>query len=100
MTILEINYSPTLQEQFNAKGRRRHKYKFMDCTSAMKSMEVLGSVEWVEFMQRVIHHANTMNIDVLASAADFADYELEQILGKKGIHIPLGNKQENIILDK
>jgi predicted transcriptional regulator len=90
MTLLEVNYVSTLQDQFNKVGRRKHRYKFIDCTSAVISLENHGSAEWAEFMQRVIHHAETMKIDVLATPVEFNRYELAQILGKKGIHIPLG----------
>lgn len=89
MNILEVNYKPTLEPQFNKKGRRRHKYKFIDCTEAVESLDVLGSVEWHEWLQRVAFTAATMKIDVLATPVDFNKDELAEILGKKGILLPL-----------
>lgn len=89
MNILEVNYKPTLESQFKEKGRRRHKYKFIDCTEAVASLDVLGSVEWHEWYQRVVYYATTAKIDVLATPVDFNKSELAEILGKKGILLPL-----------
>ena len=90
MNLLEVNYTQTLADQFNKNGRRRHNYKYIDCTKAVASLEELGSVEWQEWMQRLLYHAATMKIDVLAAPDIFNEYELKEILGKKGIHISLG----------
>ena len=89
MTLLEVNYTATLGDQFIQNGRKRHKYKFIDCTKAVQGLEILGNTEWAEFMQRVVFHARTMKIDVLATSVEFNKAETEEILGKKGIVVHL-----------
>ena len=90
MTVIEVNYKPTLQEQFNQKGRRRHKYKFIDCIQAVAGLEVLGDNEWAEMMQRISFYSRMMKPDLIATPLEFKDYELAEILGKKGIVVHLG----------
>lgn len=89
MTVIEINYTATLADQFAQKGRKRHQYKFIDCTQAVAGLEVLGDIEWTEMMQRISFHSRMMKPDLIATPLKFKDYELAEILGKKGIVVNL-----------
>jgi len=92
MTLIEINYTPTLQEQFKSVGRRRHKYKFIDCTKAVLSLKdenIQSAHIWPDFFDRVCFFASTMKPDIIASPVSFNEWELNLLLGKKGIFIEL-----------
>jgi len=89
MFVIEINYTATLADQFEKVGRKRHKYKFIDCTKAVLGLEELGNVEWMEMMQRLSHLSETMKPDLIVTPLEFNQYELAEIVGKKGIVVHL-----------
>ncbi len=95
MTLIEINYKPTLKDKKHWQKKRIYKYEFVDCTRAVQSLEIEGDTEWPLFMQRLMAKAEILNPDVVASPVDFADYELELILGKKGVFVNLADGRTN-----
>jgi hypothetical protein len=90
MTVIEINFTSTLADQFEKVGRKRHKYKFIDCTKAVLGLEELGNVEWMEMMQRIAYHSSVFKPDLIVTPLEFNEYELAEITGKKGIVVHLG----------
>lgn len=77
MRILEIGFTPKLQPQF--KSRRKNQYKFIDCYSAIKSLDEEGSVEYIEFINRLMYAVEAHKPDLIVSQFSFQKYEIADL---------------------